>query len=73
MVVDEMVINNIRDTQRICISKELEAFLLEQYGEEPFPYEFSEQDLLTNIERDICAYEAGELRSEERRVGKKFI
>jgi hypothetical protein len=32
-----------------------------KYAEEPFPYEFSEQDLYTNIRRDISAYEAGEL------------
>ena len=32
-----------------------------EYAQEPFPYEFSEQDLYTNIERDIRSYETGEL------------
>lgn len=61
MIADKMFINNIRENQRVCIPEELEAFLLEKYGHEPFPYEFSEQDLFANIERDICAYRAGEL------------
>lgn len=61
MIADKTLINAIRDNQRVCIPEKLESFLLQQYGQEPFPYEFSEQDLLTNIDRDIRAYEAGEL------------
>lgn len=61
IIADKILINNIRDNQRVCIPEELEAFLLVQYGQEPFPYEFSEQDLFTNIRHDICAYEVGEL------------
>lgn len=40
---------------------ELKQYLLVHYSEEPFPYEYSEQDLYENIRRDICAYKAGEL------------
>lgn len=31
------------------------------YGEEPLPYEYSEQDLYANIQRDIDGYYAGKL------------
>lgn len=61
MIADKILINNYRENQRVCITEELEAFLLEQYGQEPFPYEFSEQDFYSYIERVICAYKAGEL------------
>ena len=32
-----------------------------KYAEEPFPCEFSEQDIYTNIRHDIRDYDAGEL------------
>ena len=32
-----------------------------KYAEEPFPIEFSDQDLYTNIRHDIRDYEAGKL------------
>lgn len=61
MTADKILINNFSENQGVFIPEELEDFLLKQYGQEPFPYEFSEQDLRINIERDICAYQAGEL------------
>lgn len=42
-------------------SDELKKYLLVKYSKEPFPYEFSEQDLYTNIEKDIRAYCAGNM------------
>jgi hypothetical protein len=36
---------------------DLKRYLLVKYAQEPFPYEFSEQDLYTNIRQDICNYE----------------
>ena len=40
---------------------DLKQYLLVKYGQAPFPYEFREQDLYTNIDRDIQAYGAGKL------------
>jgi len=40
---------------------ELRCYLLREYAEEPFPYEYSELDLYTRIDKDIRAYEAGKL------------
>ena len=41
------------------ISEELEKFLLNQYGEEPFPYEYTEQDLYEQIRKLVCQYQTG--------------
>ncbi len=43
------------------IDKPLEAYLLATYEEEPFPYEWSEQDLYEQIRKLIFQYEQGEL------------
>ncbi len=61
MTINKTIIKELEDTYRKHLSDELKRYLLVKYSEEPFPYEFSEQDLYTNIERDIQAYEAGRL------------
>jgi hypothetical protein len=61
MIVDKIFINNVRENQRICIPEELEAFFLDQYGEEPFPYEYTEQDLYEQIRKLIYQYQEGRL------------
>ena len=43
------------------IDKPLEEYLLATYEEEPFPYEWSEQDLYEQIRKLILQYEQGEL------------
>lgn len=43
------------------IDKPLEAYLLATYEEEPFPYEWSEQDLYEQIRKLIFQYEEGML------------
>ncbi len=40
---------------------ELKRYLLAKYSQEPFPHEYSEQDLHTSIVRDLQAYDSGEL------------
>ncbi len=40
---------------------ELKRFLKDRYSEEPWPYEYSEQDLYANIKEDAYAYFAGNL------------
>ena len=51
MVVDKAFVEYLRETYQMNIPKELEAFLLEEYCEEPFPYEYSEQDLYEQIRK----------------------
>ncbi|WP_368487923.1 hypothetical protein [Clostridium sp. BJN0013] len=43
------------------IDKPLEQYLLAMYEEEPFPYEWSEQDLYEQIRKLILQYNQGEL------------
>ena len=43
------------------IDQPLEEYLLAIYEEEPFPEEWSEQDLYEQIRKLICQYEQGEL------------
>ena len=59
MVINKKIIKELE--HRRSLPEDLKAYLLVEYAQEPFPHEFSEQDLYTNIERDIRSYEAGEL------------
>ena len=43
------------------IDKPLETYLLATYEEEPFPYEWSEQDLYEQVRKLIFQYEQGNL------------
>jgi len=61
MIIDKTIIRNIGNTCKKIIPDELKQYLLVEYADEPFPYEYSEQDLYTNIQRDIDAYESGSL------------
>lgn len=55
------MIKELEATYRKHFTDEFKQYLLVKYGQEPFPYEYTEQELYTNIRRDIRAYEAGEL------------
>lgn len=61
MIINKKMIEQIENTYRISMHEKFKKYLLKSYGQDPFPYEYSEQDLYTNIARDIRAYEAGEL------------
>jgi len=61
MTINKTVIRKLEHTYRRSFPDDLKRYLLVKYAEEPFPYEFSEQDLYTNILQDIRDYEAGEL------------
>lgn len=61
MTINKTIIKEFEDTYRKLLPDELKQYLLVRYSEEPFPYEYSDQDLYANIERDIQAYEAGNL------------
>jgi hypothetical protein len=61
MTINKIIIKELECTYRRSFPSELKQYLLEKYAEEPFPYEFSEQDLYTNIQQDIRDYDAGKL------------
>ncbi len=61
MTINETIIKELEHKCRKLLPYELKKYLLVQYAEEPFPEEYTEQDLYANIERDIRAYEAGKL------------
>jgi len=42
-------------------SAELKRFLKDQYSDEPWPYEYSEQDLYAHIKKDVDAYFSGNI------------
>lgn len=61
MIINKKIIGELEAAYRKRFPDELRRYLLAQYAEEPFPYEFTDQDLYTHIRNDISAYEAGEL------------
>lgn len=61
MTINNAIIKELENIYRKVIPADLRRYLLAEYAEEPFPYEYSEQDLYTNIRKDIRRYEAGEL------------
>lgn len=61
MTINKKIIRELETIYKKSIPDDLKKYLLVKYEQEPFPYEFSEQDLYTNIERDIRDYEADEL------------
>lgn len=61
VIINKKMLKELEPRYRNHFPDELKQYLLVQYGQEPFPYEFSEQDLYTNINHDIRAYEAGAL------------
>jgi len=61
MTFTKTVLKRLQKAYRKEFSRELIHYLRITYGEEPFPYEYSEQDLYTQIQRDIDAYYTGKL------------
>lgn len=75
MVITPKIIKELEHTNRLSFPKEFKRYLLMKYAEEPFPNEFSEQDLFTNIQNEIRDYEAEKLditvKSPPERWGEK--
>jgi len=61
MVITSKIIKELEETYRKYFTEEFKRYLLVKYAEEPFPFEFSDQDLFANIKNDIRDYEAGKL------------
>jgi len=60
MIATKRMINQYRRRGRLNIDSELERYILSEYGEEPFPYVWTEQDLSEQIGGLIRAYNRGE-------------
>jgi hypothetical protein len=59
------------------IDKTLERYILSEYEEEPFPYEWSEQDLYEQIRKLVNAYNGGclsipSIPSKYKRLQKRY-
>lgn len=61
MTINKKIIRRLENTYRRPFPDDLKRYLLDKYSEEPFPYVYSEQDLYTNICKDITDYESGKL------------
>lgn len=59
MVINKKMIRNFETARRELLPPDLRDYLLTRYAEEPFPHEYSEQDLYENIRKDIQRYESG--------------
>lgn len=59
MIATRAMVNSLRVHGRQRIDRELEALILQQFGTEPLPYEYSEQDLHEQIRKLIDHYGEG--------------
>lgn len=69
-----MILSNIIDRQlrALCeghFPEALRGYLLAKYREEPFPYQFTEEDLYEHIRQDIQDYKAGRLDVTQQPLG----
>ncbi|WP_319561057.1 hypothetical protein [Marispirochaeta sp.] len=56
MTITRKWIEQLRSNCRLRIDAQLEELILAQYGVEPEPYEYSEQDLYEQIRKLISQY-----------------
>ncbi|EHQ88596.1 hypothetical protein [Desulfosporosinus youngiae] len=61
MIITRKMLNEIEQNYRKSFPQEFKQYVLVNYAEEPFPYEYSEQDLYEHIRRDIRDYDQGNL------------
>jgi hypothetical protein len=56
MTATPRMIRKLREQGRIPIDRELEALILQEYGTEPYPQIYTEQDLYEQIRKLIMRY-----------------
>lgn len=61
MIADKKYIDNLRNISGMRIDHTLEAYILDEYGDEPFPNIRSEQDLYEQIRKHVKKYMEGNL------------
>lgn len=72
MTITKAIIKDLEHTYRRTLPIDLKRYLLVKYSEEPFPYEFSEQDLYTSICDDIRDYDYGKLDVTVKRPSERW-
>ena len=65
MTLTKGMIRKLRFPGRMDIGGELEAQLLQQFGSEPCPYEYTEQDLHENVRKFIMHYHQDKAENRE--------
>ena len=50
MTLSKWELKRIAQSMRICMSKEQEQAILERFGTEPEPYEWTEQDIMVQLQ-----------------------
>ena len=50
MILNKRQLKKWGESMRVFISKEQERMILERFGEEPEPYEWTEQDIVVQIQ-----------------------
>jgi len=61
MILDKAMLSQLEQSQMKVFDENFKRYLLTAYGQEPFPYVYSEQDLFEHIRKDFRAYESGQL------------
>ena len=61
MIITPKIFKELEFAYRKSFPQDFKTYLFEKYSEEPFPYEFTEQDFYENIRRDIRDFENGVL------------
>jgi len=56
MILTSKMITNLRYQWRLSMDNELEARLLHQFGVEPYPYAYSEQDLHEQVRKAVIKH-----------------
>ena len=62
MTATPKMIRELREQARMPIDQELEALILQEYGTEPYPNTYTEQDLYEQIRKLITEYNREHVR-----------
>lgn len=61
MIISRQMLIEMEQISRKSFPEEFIRYVLVKYSEDPFPYEYSEQDLYEHLRRDIRDYDQGNL------------
>ena len=72
MTISKALIRELEYTHRKYLPDDLKRYLLVKYSQEPFPHEYSEQDLYMCIHEDIRDYESGKLDASIKKSSERW-
>jgi hypothetical protein len=61
MIANKKIIESICVRNQLKMTEELKSYIIQEFGTEPFPYIWSEQDLYENIRKLIIDYWNGSI------------